>query len=99
MPIPALSRRAAVRTLGAAVAATCGLAVDAGAQEYHPQNQTKLTQAAAKYQDQPKDGKSCVNCPYFITPASCVVVDGPISPIGWCPIFTTFSPLDRGAHA
>jgi hypothetical protein len=91
-----LSRRAAVRTIGAAVAATCGLA--AKAQQYHPQDQTKLTQAAARYQDHPNADQVCAGCPYFISPSSCVMVEGQISPNGWCPMFTTFSPLDRGAH-
>jgi hypothetical protein len=99
MPIiGSLSRRAAFRTIGVAAVATCGLAANAKAQEYHPQNQTKLTKAAAKYQDQPKGDESCGGCPYFVAPDSCVVVDGEIRPTGWCPIFTRFSPLDRGAH-
>jgi hypothetical protein len=98
MPIAkGLSRRAAISTLGAAVA-TCGLAVAAKAQEYHPQEQTKLTKTASRYQDQPKSDQSCASCPYFVMPNKCVVVDGEISPNGWCPMFTTFSPLDRGAH-
>ncbi len=69
------------------------------AQDYKPQDQKKLTQAAARYQDQPKGNESCGSCPYFVFPKSCVVVEGEISATGWCPIFTTFSPLDRGAHA
>ena len=91
------SRRAAVKAIGAA-AATCGLSAGVKAQEYEPQNQTKLTKAAARYQDQPHGNEICGGCPYFILPGSCVVVDGAISPTGWCPMFTTFSPLDRGAH-
>jgi hypothetical protein len=34
---------------------------------------------------------------YF--PRVAFVVEGEISATGWCPIYTTFSPLDRGAHA
>ena len=34
----------------------------------------------------------------FRIPKSCVLVEGEISATGWCPIYTTFSPLDRGAH-
>jgi hypothetical protein len=94
--IGAMSRRAAVKTIGAVAA--CGLAATAEAQGYHPQAQTKLTKAAARYQDQPHGYELCGGCPYFIQPGSCVVVDGNISPNGWCPMFTTFSPLDRGAH-
>ena len=65
---------------------------------YKPQEQKKLTQAAARYQDRPKGNEVCAGCPYFIFPRSCVLVEGDISPSGWCPIYTTFSPLDRGGH-
>jgi hypothetical protein len=82
----------------AAAAGTCGCAVAAKAQEYKPQEQKKLTQAAARYQDHPKGAESCGSCPYFVLPTSCVLVEGEISAAGWCPIYTTFSPLDRGAH-
>ena len=91
------SRRDFLKTVGvAAAAATCGRA--ATAQEYKPQEQKKLAQAAIGYQDHPKGNEACGTCPYFQFPKSCVVVEGDISPSGWCPIYTTFSPLDRGAH-
>ena len=99
MPNSGSSRRAFIKTIGvAAAAATCGRAEAAKAQEYKPQEQKKLTQAAARYQDHPKGNDSCGTCPYFLFPKSCAVVEGEISVSGWCPIFTTFSPLDRGAH-
>jgi hypothetical protein len=82
----------------AAAAATCARAAAAQAQEYKPQEQKRLTKAAARYQDMPKGNEACGTCPYFQFPKSCVVVEGDISPSGWCPIYTTFSPLDRGAH-
>ena len=98
MPNSGPSRRAFIKTMGvAAAAATCGREA-ADAQEYKPQDQKKLTQAAAGYQDRPKGNESCGVCPYFIFPKSCVVVEGAVAPTGWCRIYTTFSPLDRGAH-
>jgi len=97
MPTSGSSRRAFIKTAAAAaVAATCGRAAEA--QEYKPQEQKKLTQAAARYQDRPKGNESCGVCPYFVFPKSCVVVEGEISPSGWCPIYTAFPPADRGAH-
>jgi hypothetical protein len=94
MPASGSSRRAFIKTVGvAAAAATC-----AKAQEYKPQPQKKLTQAAARYQGSPKGNEACGTCPYFEFPRSCVVVEGEISPSGWCPIYTTFVPVDRGAH-
>ena len=99
MPTSGSSRRAFIKTIGAVAAATCGRAAAAKAQDYKPQDQKKLTQAAARYQDHPKENQSCGNCPYFVFPNSCVVVEGEISAFGWCPMYTTFPPLDRGGHA
>ena len=93
------SRRAFIKSIGVVAAATCGGAAAAQAQEYKPQGQKTLTQAAARYQDHPKGSESCGSCPYFVLPMSCVVVEGEISAAGWCPIYTKFSPLDRGGHA
>ena len=91
------SRRAFIKTM--ALAATCGGGVAAKAEDYKPQAQKKLTLAAARYQDHPQGNQSCGSCPYFASPNGCVLVEGEISPAGWCPIYTTFSPLDRGGHA
>jgi hypothetical protein len=99
MPASNSSRRAFIKTMAVAAAATCGGGVAAQAEDYKPQVQKKLTQAAARYQDHPKGSESCGSCPYVVAPNSCVAVEGEISPAGWCPIYTTFSPLDRGGHA
>jgi len=99
MPTSESSRRAFIKTMGVVAAATCSRAAAAKAQDYKPQDQKKLTQAAARYQDHPKGNESCGSCPYFILPNRCVLVEGEISAAGWCPIYTTFSPLDRGGHA
>src|SRR5215470_5755748 len=99
MPTSESSRRSFIKAMGvAAAAATCGRSASAKAQEYKPQEQKKLAQAAIGYQDHPKGNESCGTCPYFQFPKSCVVVEGEVSPAGWCPIWTMFSPLDRGAH-
>jgi hypothetical protein len=47
----------------------------------------KMSQAAAQYQDQPKNGLSCAACTLFRPPRACVVVAGDISPRGWCRFF------------
>ncbi len=43
-----------------------------------------MPQKAAKYQTTPKGNQSCANCSHFQPPASCGLVQGPISPKGWC---------------
>ncbi|MGH6671001.1 MAG: high-potential iron-sulfur protein [Xanthobacteraceae bacterium] len=49
--------------------------------------QQKLSQAAAKYQGQPKGKQSCAVCANFQPPNACRFVQGVISPNGWCQLF------------
>ncbi|MGD0189813.1 MAG: high-potential iron-sulfur protein [Rhizomicrobium sp.] len=79
---PGVSRRNLLR--GAAIAAgsiavTVAAAVPAEA---------KMQQSAAGYQDKPKGDQSCANCALFKAPASCTLVDGTISPTGWCRFYS-----------
>jgi len=46
--------------------------------------QAKMSTKAAGYQQTPKDGASCSDCALFKAPNSCTLVDGEISPNGWC---------------
>jgi hypothetical protein len=47
----------------------------------------RLSHAAARYQDTPRGGLSCQACSFFRRPASCQVVEGDVSPNGWCQLF------------
>jgi hypothetical protein len=49
--------------------------------------QQKMSQAYAEYQDRPKNGLTCAACSLFRNPRSCEVVEGDISPNGWCKFF------------
>jgi hypothetical protein len=44
----------------------------------------KLSKTQAQYRDQPKDDQKCGNCIHFIAPDACHLVEGKISPEGWC---------------
>ncbi len=46
--------------------------------------QGKASKAAMKYQDQPKGDQRCSGCMQFVPPNQCKVVEGEISPNGWC---------------
>ena len=46
--------------------------------------QGKTDKKTAKYQDHPNNGKSCAQCNFFRPPKSCQLVEGDISPTGWC---------------
>ena len=77
----ALSRRAWLEgaALVVSVGSICMIPTSAGA---------KTSQAEAKYQNQPKGTSAlCGACQYFRPPSACQVVDGTISPQGWCPLF------------
>jgi hypothetical protein len=45
----------------------------------------KMTRA--QYQDSPKDIMMCATCTLFEPPKSCNVVEGDVSPSGWCKAF------------
>jgi hypothetical protein len=47
----------------------------------------KMSKQEAEYQDTPKDIRMCATCTLFVPPHSCKVVDGDISPKGWCKAF------------
>ncbi|HXZ15273.1 MAG TPA: high-potential iron-sulfur protein [Roseiarcus sp.] len=49
--------------------------------------EAKMAQAAVKYQAEPKDGKQCDGCNFWVAPNSCKMVDGEISPTGWCALW------------
>ena len=47
----------------------------------------KMTREQAQYQDQPKGINMCATCTPFEPPKSCKVVEGDVSPDGWCKAF------------
>lgn len=47
----------------------------------------KMSKKDAEYQDSPKDIRMCATCTLFEPPKSCKVVEGEISPQGWCKAF------------
>jgi hypothetical protein len=51
------------------------------------QAQQKMSKQEAEYQDSPKDIRMCATCTLFEAPKSCKVVEGDVSPNGWCKAF------------
>lgn len=47
----------------------------------------KFSQQQAKYQAVPKSGQRCQNCALWQSPTSCQVVEGQVSPSGWCILY------------
>jgi hypothetical protein len=50
----------------------------------HAQAAAKMSKVQAEYQDSPKGIQSCATCSLFDEPRGCKIVDGDISPDGWC---------------
>jgi hypothetical protein len=50
--------------------------------------QAKVPQSSVAYQDKPKGEQRCDGCNFFQAPSACKMVDGTISPQGWCSLFT-----------
>jgi hypothetical protein len=48
---------------------------------------TKTTKQVAGYQYSPNGGQSCSSCIAFVPPNACRIVEGTISPQGWCKIW------------
>jgi hypothetical protein len=46
--------------------------------------QQKASKDAMKYQDKPNGDQRCGNCLHFQPPAGCAIVEGTISPNGYC---------------
>jgi high potential iron-sulfur protein len=44
----------------------------------------KMAQTGVAYQTTPKGDQQCSNCSLFQPPSACTLVDGTISPTGWC---------------
>jgi hypothetical protein len=79
-----VSRRSLLR--GATIIAG-GAAVLATALTANRAEAAKMSQAAAGYQPSPKSGQRCDGCALYDPPASCKLVDGAISPAGWCKFY------------
>jgi hypothetical protein len=75
-----ISRRVVLQ--GAQFAVTAGIAAQASscAGIIGP----KLSKEDAKYQDMPSGQQRCAGCVHFEAPNACSVVEGTISPNGWC---------------
>ena len=76
-----VTRRVFFRASGA-VLGGAGLAILGGREA-----SAKVAQSVVQYQDTPKDGQQCSNCKWFEPPQSCKLVDGTISPNGWCTLW------------
>ena len=52
-----------------------------------PARAAKMSPRAMSYRPSPNGNQSCGNCANFQPPTSCKVVDGAVSPSGWCILY------------
>jgi hypothetical protein len=77
-----ISRRILLETAAASVFAA---SIDSVASRSMAQQ--KMSKSDAKYQDKPQGNQRCDLCRFFQAPNQCQVVQGDISPSGWCTLF------------
>ena len=81
-----ISRRILLR--GAALAATGGgVLLSAGLAATDAAAQTKISQKLASYRNTPKGNARCDGCIQWQGPSFCKIVQGVISPAGWCQLY------------
>jgi len=78
-----LSRRTILR----AVIGTAGFAASFAQLRNAQAAKFPQTSPAVAYQPSPKDGHQCDGCTLFQAPDACQIVDGTISPTGWCKLW------------
>ena len=78
-----VSRRCLLRGLALAGGGASLLA----ANFVRPANAAQVSQKLVAYQDTPHNAQECDNCAQFVEPSSCKVVEGTVSPKGWCKVY------------
>jgi hypothetical protein len=79
-----LSRRKFLKVsmTGAALAGAAGLSACETPREMQTAGTTP--KSVAMYRDSPNQGRRCAGCTHFLEPNRCEIVEGEISPNGWC---------------
>lgn len=79
-----LQRRAVIRCVVAGAFATLPGAVSAVKRPPPKDPLRKRTRREVRYQDEPYLGRSCARCVLYQGHGVCVILEGPVSPQGWC---------------
>jgi hypothetical protein len=81
------SNRRAVLGTGLALAGSIVLSDTAFGVRPAQADPTKVSQKAAGYRTSPNGASRCQQCLHFLPPSACKLVDGQISPNGFCSFF------------
>lgn len=79
------SRRRLLKAAALLGGAAVGGALDAAAQDAKPKAvMKKYTKERVGYRDQPYEGRTCAKCVLYAGDGNCAIVEGQVSPDGWC---------------
>lgn len=79
------SRRRLLKAAALLGGAAVGGALDAAAQDTKPKAVLKkYTKERVGYRDQPYEGRTCAKCVLYAGDGNCAIVEGQVSPDGWC---------------
>jgi hypothetical protein len=76
----ALPRRQVIKAAASGIGLAALQSQRAGAQQ-------KVAKLDARYQDHPNGTQHCALCEFYVSPVSCKLVRGEVSPNGWCSFF------------
>ena len=76
------TRRSVLHTVCYAIVAA--LSAESWTRPARAEAADKMTKARAEYQGTPNGIYSCATCTLFVAPDACKVVEGEVSPDGWC---------------
>jgi len=78
-------RRVVLAAMSVSGAALLAGVLESNAQQQKPKaTLKKRTKEAVGYRDEPYDGRSCAKCVLYSGNGECVLVEGEVSPNGWC---------------
>jgi hypothetical protein len=92
------NRRRALLVLGAACAAAAGIAPAAEAPGARTPQPKKYSKERVGYRDEPYAGRTCAKCVLYAGHGECAIVEGEVSPQGWCLQWTPATMGDSGTH-
>ena len=82
-----IKRRDALRSIGVAVKTLSLIALPGLWMGREAQAQDKVAKEPVQYQNTPKNNQKCSSCLHFVAPNACKLVQGEISPEGWCALY------------
>ena len=92
-------RRLLLAAMSMGGAALLARATDSTAQQKPKATLKKRSKEAVGYRDEPYEGRTCAKCVLYSGNGECVLVEGEVSPNGWCLQWTPATMGRRREHS